>query len=109
MNDKQERVESAQQAEPVAWRVHPFDYGIGVGSVYALTMRLDQVEAWKRKGWTVEPLYAQPPAAVQDEALLRQALEALEFVRSIESLGMVTDGAAKKAIAALRERLGEKA
>lgn len=32
-------------------------------------MRLDQVEAWKRKGWTVEPLYAQPPAvAVLQEA-----------------------------------------
>lgn len=41
----------------------------------------------------------------RDAALLRQALEALEFVRSIESLGMVTDGTAKKAIAALRERL----
>lgn len=43
-----------------------------------------------------------------DTALLRKALEALEFVRSIDSLGMVTDGTAKKAIAALRERLGEK-
>ena len=36
---------------------------------------------------------------------IRKALEALEFVRSIESLGMVTDGTAKKAIASLRERL----
>lgn len=34
-----------------------------------MTVRLDQVEAWKRKGWTVEPLYAQPPAvAVLQEA-----------------------------------------
>lgn len=26
-------------AEPVAWRVHPFDYGIGHEGVYAMTMR----------------------------------------------------------------------
>ena len=26
-------------------------------------MSIDQVEAWKRKGWTVEPLYAQPQAS----------------------------------------------
>lgn len=56
------------QQEPVAWRVHPFDYGVGVEGVYALTMRLDQVEAWKRKGWTVEPLYAQPQAVAAQPA-----------------------------------------
>lgn len=56
------------QQEPVAWRVHPFDYGIGHEGVYALTMRIDQVEAWKRKGWTVEPLYAQPQAVAAQPA-----------------------------------------
>lgn len=49
--------ESAAAAAPVAWRVHPFDYGVGSDGVYALTMRPDQVEAWRRKGWDVQPLY----------------------------------------------------
>lgn len=49
--------ESAAAATPVAWRVHPFDYGVGSDGVYALTMRPDQAEAWKRKGWDVQPLY----------------------------------------------------
>lgn len=47
--------ESAAAASPVAWRVHPFDYGVGSDGVYALTMRPDQVEAWRRKGWDVQP------------------------------------------------------
>jgi hypothetical protein len=46
--------------EPVAWQVHPFDYGIGHEGVYARTDRLEQVEAWKRKGWNVQPLYPHP-------------------------------------------------
>ena len=50
-----------EQAEPVAWQVHPFDYGIGHKGVYAMTQRLDQVKAWERKGWTVQPLYTHPP------------------------------------------------
>ena len=50
-----------EQADPVAWQVHPFDYGIGHKGVYAMTQRLDQVKAWERKGWTVQPLYTHPP------------------------------------------------
>lgn len=50
----------APQQEPVAWRVHPFDYGVGYKCVYAMTMRPDQVEMWKRKGWRVDPLYTAP-------------------------------------------------
>lgn len=53
--------ESATAASPVAWRVHPFDYGVGSDGVYALTMRPDQVEAWRRKGWDVQPLYEKEP------------------------------------------------
>jgi hypothetical protein len=49
--------------EPVAWQVHPFDYGIGHQGAYARTDRSEQVEMWKRKGWNVQPLYATPPAA----------------------------------------------
>ena len=37
----------AQAGEPVAWRVHPYDYGIGYEGVYAMTMREDQREAWR--------------------------------------------------------------
>lgn len=50
-----------QEQEPVAWRVHPFDYGIGSEGVYAMTQRPDQVKAWERKGWTVQQLYIRPP------------------------------------------------
>ena len=50
----------AAQQEPVAWRVHPFDCGIGSKGAFALTMRPEQVEMWKRKGLRVEPLYTAP-------------------------------------------------
>ncbi len=56
-------IEEAEKQEPVAWQVHPFDYGIGHEGVYARTGRPEQVEMWKRKGWTVQPLYTTPPAA----------------------------------------------
>jgi hypothetical protein len=61
-----EAVKALRQAletkqEPVAWRVHPFDYGIGHEGAYAMTMRPEQRDAWKRKGWNVEPLYTAPP------------------------------------------------
>ena len=56
-------VKPAPVQEPVAWQVHPFDYGIGHQGVYARTDRSEQVEMWKRRGWTVQPLYTTPPAA----------------------------------------------
>jgi hypothetical protein len=56
-------IEQAEKQEPVAWQVHPFDYGIGHEGAYAMTSRIEQVEMWKRKGWTVQPLYTAPPAA----------------------------------------------
>jgi hypothetical protein len=86
--------------EPVAWQVHPFDYGIGYEGVYARTDRPEQVEAWKRKGWTVQPLYTHP---VDDTALLRQALEALEG-RAVNRYMERLD----ETITALKDRLGEK-
>lgn len=53
----------AAHQEPVAWRVHPFDYGVGYKGVYAMTMRPEQVKRWERKGWRVEPLYTAPQPA----------------------------------------------
>jgi hypothetical protein len=50
-----------ESQEPVAWQVHPFDYGIGHEGVYARTDRPEQVKAWKRKGWNAQPLYTHPP------------------------------------------------
>ena len=64
--------------EPVAWRVHPFGYGVGHEGAYAMTMRLEQVEAWNRKGWIVEPLYAAPVSA--------EAIRAEERQRCIEAI-----------------------
>lgn len=54
---------NTQPAEPVAWRVHPFDYGVGYEGVYALTSRPDQAVAWERKGWEVQPLFTTPQPA----------------------------------------------
>lgn len=61
-------------AAPVAWRVHPFDYGIGHEGVYAMTMLEQQRDAWLRKGWKVEPLYVAPRAAMEPltDGLLQQ-------------------------------------
>lgn len=52
-----------RRGEPVAWRVHPFDYGVGYEGAYALTSRPDQVVAWERKGWEVQPLFTAPQPA----------------------------------------------
>ena len=54
------QADTAAHQEPVAWRAHPFDYGVGYKGAFALTMRPDQVEMWKRKGWRVDPLYTAP-------------------------------------------------
>jgi hypothetical protein len=78
--------------EPVAWmnvwgdllRHHPAEYG-----------RNDEHEGWK-------PLYP-----VDDTALLRQALEALERGRP-QIIGVLVKQDQDAAITALRERLGEK-
>lgn len=45
-----------QMPEPVAWQIHPADYGIGAKGVYARTDRAEQVEAWRKKGWAPSPL-----------------------------------------------------
>jgi len=64
----EQAAQPAPVQEPVAWQVHPFDYGIGHEGVYARTDRPEQVEMWKRKGWTVQPLYttSQTQPAVPD-------------------------------------------
>ena len=54
------QVQADTAQEPVAWRVRPFDYGIGYEGVDALTTRKEQCEIWARKGWKVEPLYTAP-------------------------------------------------
>lgn len=59
---------SHDSTEPVAWRVHPFDYGIGHEGVYATTHLTQQRDAWLRKGWNVESLYTAAPVAQQYEA-----------------------------------------
>lgn len=58
-------VQADTAQEPVAWRVRPFDYGIGYEGVDALTTRKEQCEIWARKGWKVEPLYTAPQPARQ--------------------------------------------
>jgi hypothetical protein len=60
MDALRQAIEQAERQEPVAWQVHPFDYGIGHEGAYALTTRPEQVNAWKRKGWDVQPLYTAP-------------------------------------------------
>ena len=85
-------------AAPVAWRVHPFDYGIGHEGVYAMTLLEQQRDAWLRKGWKVEPLYVAPPAVVEpltvqqiwasDEIMSANAMpidDLLRIVRAVEA------------------------
>jgi hypothetical protein len=61
LSDIHQQIEQPQ-GEPVGWCVHPFDYGVGHAGIYAMTQRPEQVEAWKRKGWEVKPLYTTPPS-----------------------------------------------
>lgn len=85
-------LERMAQVEPVAWRVHPFDYGVGHDGVYALTMREDQVSMWSRKGWNVGLLYAAPPEPVNQQLLaaLKEARETLQFETDSPG-GAITD------------------
>lgn len=67
------QIQADAAQEPVAWRVRPFNYGIGHEGVDALTTRKEQCEMWERKGWKVEPLYAAPQPTRQpltDEQIL---------------------------------------
>jgi predicted Zn-ribbon and HTH transcriptional regulator len=86
--------------QPVAWRT--FD-GEGGYDYRTYEDNENYRDEWDRrnpnhKGW-VEPLYTHP--APDDTALLRQALEALEF----ESAGYCGGEQTEKALIALRERL----
>ena len=91
--------------EPVAWRVHPFDYGVGHEGAYAMTMRLEQVEAWNRKGWIVEPLYAAP---VDAKAIRAEALEEAAKMCEKAMIQMnYSEAPYKQCAAAIRAR-GEK-
>jgi hypothetical protein len=60
MEDLKEAEKALKPGEPVAWQVHPFDYGIGHKGVYATTHLPQQRDAWVRKGWVVQPLYITP-------------------------------------------------
>jgi hypothetical protein len=84
-----------ESQEPVAWQVHPFDYGIGHEGVYARTDRHEQVEMWKRKGWTVQPLYTTPPQrtwqGLTDEEITalkhngERYISSQDFARAVEA------------------------
>ncbi|HET8694996.1 MAG TPA: hypothetical protein VFM33_10050 [Aquabacterium sp.] len=64
----EDELRKAQEGrEPVAWRIHPHDYGIGSAGAYAITQLPQQKDAWLKKGWAPEPLYTSPPPK-SDEA-----------------------------------------
>ena len=65
--------------EPVAWRTHPFDYGIGHKGVYAKTSELTLVASWERKGWKVEPLYTAQALKDVLEQAAQEATDAVAF------------------------------
>ncbi len=51
-----------------------------------MTMRLEQVEAWNRKGWIVESLYTAP---VDAKAIRAEALEeAAKVCRTAQAKGL---------------------
>lgn len=97
-------VQADTAQEPVAWRVRPFDYGIGYEGVDALTTRKEQCEMWERKGWKVEPLYDAPNPARQpltdeqiqsildrDFRLYCQLWEFIDIARAIEAAHGITE------------------
>lgn len=59
--------------EPVAWRLHPFDYGIGSEGVYALTQTEHLRGTWIKKGWAPEPLYTAAQVLAMLDAAPRNA------------------------------------
>lgn len=82
---EQMQADTAQaQQEPVAWRVRPFDYGIGYEGVDALTTRKEQCEMWERKGWKVEPLYAAPQPPVQQAPLAGARCKIIDNCKSCQ-------------------------
>jgi hypothetical protein len=87
-------IKELESQEPVAWQVHPFDYGIGHKGVYARTDRPEQVELWKRKGWNVQPLhtYTPPPQRkpLTDE-IVGLLKEARKIIRASSSRNLVKD------------------
>lgn len=94
--------------EPVAWRVHPFDCGIGSQGVYAITSLPQQRDAWLRKGWKVEPLYNTLQPVVR-EPLGNKELQAisLEYSASEDECTGFRDGwrFAEKHYGITKERL----
>ena len=98
----------AEAQEPVAWRVHPFDYCIGSDGVYAVTHFDQQAETWRKKGWSVEPLFTRPqPAQLQtlSEEEVREAVRAegmmytapdLRVAKAIQSALATKNGAELK-------------
>ena len=92
----------AHSGDPVAWRIHPFDYGIGSQGVYAITLLPQQRDAWLRRGWKAEPLYTTP------QPTRAGAVESAEFDQFLSDVltaaGLVTHG---KQCKALGERLAD--
>jgi chromosome segregation ATPase len=88
-----EQAKVRELVEPVAWMVHPFDYGIGHEGVYALTTRTEQVMLWKHKGWDVQPLYpASAIAALQTEnEKLKEGLDKRWYKMDFDAVKATTD------------------
>jgi len=74
----------AQRQEPVAWRVHPFDYGVGVDGAYAITQQEDQMQAWINKGWEVTPLYLAPTLPLEPSDELIAEIKAMADIRLVD-------------------------
>jgi hypothetical protein len=92
-------------AEPVAWQVHPYEYGIGSKGVYARTDRLDQVEAWERKGWHVTALYANPQGSLTRSDLQKKAIDrGFVYWRAPDAHGVT--GTEAQAVDLLQDLLG---
>lgn len=74
----------AQRQEAVAWRVHPFDYGVGVDGAYAITQQEDQMQAWINKGWEVTPLYLAPTLPLEPSDELIAEIKAMADIRLVD-------------------------
>jgi len=77
--------------EPVAWQVHPFDYGIGHQGVYATTHLPQQRDAWIRKGWAVQALYTRPAPQQADRQQVPDGWKLVPVVPTNEMTSAMAD------------------
>ena len=80
-----------QRKKPVAWRVHPFNYGAGVNGAYAITQQENQMQAWINKGWEITPLYLAPSLSLEPSDELIAEIKAMAEIRLVNGKSLTRE------------------